>query len=176
MIGIKICFEQSAMQTVDEMRYVYLMFPILFLEEMIDALLLIKLPTNYEWVIMLFFTAIIHIIRDSDIWHEKIYLKYFKSKINEDARLARILLILDMVSFCESFARAIVFFILLFDYIFYTANLGNQLILFQTVNETRIWAIFVAAIVAIILPVITNGIVLYILYFLYIFVFFFKGL
>ena len=154
---VRSLWEYAAFQATDQRRYGYLMFPILFCEEMIDALLLICIKFEWYWFILLILISINNILRNSDILHNYIYVKklmiYFSSthsihqRESSEERLARIMVHNDMLSFCEWLARGSLLTVLITDWVCDSLNIGDDLIL-NRVPETRQWAIFVAILIA----------------------------
>ena len=66
-------WESTALKILDHLKYAHLMFPIFFIEELIDIILLIKLKFSYEIIGALILFLINHIIRDGDIGYQLIY-------------------------------------------------------------------------------------------------------
>ena len=69
-------WESTALKGTDERKYIHLMFPIFFIEELIDVILLIKLKFSWEIIGLLLLFALNHIIRDSDVGFYLFYKKW----------------------------------------------------------------------------------------------------
>eukprot|EP01084_Bolivina_argentea_P049971 91888_1 len=69
-------WEITALKATDQLKYIHLMFPIFFIEELFDILLLINLKFSYEIIFLLILIALNHIIRDSDIGYNIMYKKW----------------------------------------------------------------------------------------------------
>ncbi|ETO17006.1 hypothetical protein RFI_20333, partial [Reticulomyxa filosa] len=78
---VRILWEQSAMQATTSTRYLYIMFPVFFLEELIDILLVLQITFARGWWIMLLIISISHIARDSDIWYHRMFDKCAMQKL-----------------------------------------------------------------------------------------------
>eukprot|EP01083_Nonionella_stella_P185149 674313_1 len=82
-VALKITFyvarslwETTALKGSDQSRYIHFMFPIFFIEELLDAFLLIKLKFSWQIIGLLILMAANHLIRDSDIGYRVVYKQW----------------------------------------------------------------------------------------------------
>ncbi|ETO18166.1 hypothetical protein RFI_19116 [Reticulomyxa filosa] len=78
---VRVLWEHSAIQATTSTRYLYIMFPVFFLEELIDMLLVLQIAATRDWWAMLLIISIHHVVRDSDIWYHRIFDKYVRQKL-----------------------------------------------------------------------------------------------